>query len=105
MVVRIDGLADVVQKGRQQEFLVVGECIAGVVEDLEAVVEGVPLGMPLGILLHVFQRQEQALIDAEAVGLLRGLGDGRLDVEPWILDRHELLKLGDAGPLDRFARD
>ena len=33
-------------------------CVAGVVEDLQRVVEGFPLRMVLGVLLHALQRQE-----------------------------------------------
>ena len=87
VVVRVDRLAHVVQQRREQELLVVGQRVAGQVEDLQAVIEGVAFGMVLQVLLHVLQRQEQALIDLEAIDLLGGRGDGGFEVEVGILAR------------------
>ena len=47
VVARLDRLADVVQQGREQELLVIRPGLAGDFEDLEAVVEGIPLGVGL----------------------------------------------------------
>ena len=46
-IARLDRLADVVQQGGQLEFLVVGECGPGQLEDLQAVIQGVSLGMDI----------------------------------------------------------
>jgi hypothetical protein len=51
VVGRVDRLADVVKQGGQEELLVVRADFARAFEDLEAVVEGVPLGVVLGVLL------------------------------------------------------
>ena len=59
VIVRVDPLADVVQQGRQQELLVVRPRVARQLEDLQQVIEHVPLGMMLRRLLHVLQRQQQ----------------------------------------------
>ena len=70
VVGRVDRLADVVQERRQQEFLVVGPLVAGQLEDLEAVVEGVPLGVVLRALLHAFEGLEQHPVKLEAVDVV-----------------------------------
>ena len=41
VIVRVDALADVVQQGRQQEFLVVGPAVAGQLEHLQRMIQGV----------------------------------------------------------------
>ena len=46
---RIDGLADVVEQGGQQELFVVRANVARQVEDLKTVVEGVSLGVVPGV--------------------------------------------------------
>ena len=51
VVGRVDGLAHVVKQGGQQELLVVGPLVAGQLEDLKAMVEGITLGMVLRALL------------------------------------------------------
>jgi hypothetical protein len=78
-----------VQQRRQQKLLVIGQRVAGVVEHLQAVIERVPLGMVLEVLLDVLQRQQQALIDLEPIDLLGRLGHGRLHVEIGILARQQ----------------
>ena len=87
VVLRIDRFADVVQKSREQELLVVGKRITGVVEHLEAVIERVPFGMIFEILLHIFQRQKQALIDLKPIELLSRVGHGRFQVQIGIFPR------------------
>ena len=71
---RVDGLADVVQQRGEQKLFVVRQCVAGQVEHLQAVVQRIPFGMVLGILLHVFQRQQQRLEDLKAIELVLHLG-------------------------------
>ena len=73
VVLGIDGQADVVQQGRQQEFLVVGANVSRQVKDLQAVKEGVALGVLFGVLLDLFQRLEPHLVDGETV---EGCGEG-----------------------------
>ena len=51
VVLRVDGLAHVVQQRRQQKLLVVGQPLDGQVIDLQAVVQRVTLGMELGACL------------------------------------------------------
>ena len=70
MVGRVDRLADVVQQRGEQELLVVAPLVAGQLEDLEAVVEGVPLGVILRALLDPFQRLEQEPVQLEAVDVV-----------------------------------
>ena len=45
VVLRVDGLADVVQQGGQQEFLVVRPGLARQLEDLQAVIQRIALGV------------------------------------------------------------
>ena len=75
VAVRVDRLADVVEQGRQQEFLVVGPLAAGQFEDLEAVVERVPLGMPLRVLLHGRKWIKPHLVDRESVDVVGHASD------------------------------
>ena len=72
VIARIDRLADVVQQGRQLKFLVVGQRVAGQLEDLQAVVQRIALGMPLGILLDGFQRHQQHAVHAKAIEMRVG---------------------------------
>ena len=44
-IARLDRLADVVQQGGELEFLVIVKLAVGQLEDLQAVIERVPLGM------------------------------------------------------------
>lgn len=55
------------------------------VEDLQAVVEHVPLGVIFEVLLDVFQRQEQALINLKPIDLLCRVGDSRFQIHIGIL--------------------
>ena len=68
MLAPVDRLAHVVQEGCQQQLLIVGQPFACQLEDLQAVVEHVALGVRFGRLYDVFQRQQQKLIGAEAIG-------------------------------------
>ena len=77
VVVRIDRLADVVQKGRQQQFFVPGAGIAGQFEHLQAVIQRIPFRMPFARLLHLLQRQQQRAVDGETVDDIFGV-DQRL---------------------------
>ena len=81
VLVRIDALADVVQKGGQAEFLVVGQHVRGQREDLQAVIEHVPLGVPPVVLLDLGQRREQVAINAKAV---RAFGQWPLGIVPLV---------------------
>ena len=47
VVVAIDRLADVMHQGRQKELLVVRQFVAGQIEDLQTVIQGVAFGMVL----------------------------------------------------------
>ena len=105
VVAAIDRLAHVVQEGRQEELLIVGQLAPGQLEHLQTVVEGVPLGMIPRVLLHVLQRQQQHLVNLEAVHPALRLQDRLLQRRVGILAGQELLQLGDAGPLDRLAGD
>ena len=67
VVLGIDGQADVVQQGGQQEFLVVGADIARQVKNLQAVKEGVTLGVLLRVLLDLLERLEPHLVDRKPV--------------------------------------
>ncbi len=82
-VLGVDRLAHVVQQGGQEELLVIGPRHARQLEDLEAVIERVPLGVALRVLLDRLERLEPHLVDREPVevvgqrfgpGLIRGLG-------------------------------
>ena len=93
VVLRVDGLADVVQQGGQQELLVVGPRVAGQLEDLQAVKERIALGMIPGVLLDRFQRLQPHLVDGEPVEMIGHRGDaGRL------LARDPSSGRGSAGP-------
>ena len=70
VIVRIDGLADVVQKRGQQKLFIVGLDVAGQVEYLEAMVERIPLGMIFRVLFNRFQRQQSHLVDGEPIEMI-----------------------------------
>ena len=105
VVGRVDGLADVVQQGRQQELLVVRPLFAGQLEDLEAVIERIPFGMILGALLDALQRLEQHPEEQEGVDVVFQPLDLGLEVDLGIFLAQEGLQLGDRGPLDGLAGD
>ena len=70
MVVRIDGLANIVQERGNQEFFVIRPQIACSMEHLQAVIEGIALGVPLGVLLDGCQGFKPHFIDSKAVDVV-----------------------------------
>jgi len=85
VVGRVDRLADVVQEGGQEEFLVVPPPVAGQLEDLEAVVERVSLGVVFRALLDPFERPEQEAVELEAVDVVLDAIDLEIQVDLGIL--------------------
>ena len=102
---RIDGLAHVVQERRQQELLVIGPLGPRQLEDLQAVIERIPLGMIAGTLLDGFERLEQEPVELEAVDVVLEPFDLLFQVRLRVLGTEPVLELGDRGPLDRLAGD
>ena len=105
VVGRVDRLADVVEQRGEEELLVVAPLVAGQLEDLEAVVEGVSFGVVLRPLLHAFERLEQHPVELEAVDVVLDALDLEVEVDVGVLGLERGLQLGDRGPLDRPAGD
>ena len=105
VVGRVDRLAHVVQEGRQQELLVVRPLLPRQLEDLQAVIERIPLGVILGALLHPFQRLEQhpESKNGSIFSSRASTSDSRS--MSGYSSRKQRLQLGDRGPLDRLAGD
>ena len=76
VVGRIDPLADVVQQRRLEELDIVRPAIACQLEDLEQMIENVPLRMVERRLLHVFQRQQKHAVDSVGIDGLQHAIDG-----------------------------
>ena len=87
VVGRVDRLAHVVQQGRQEELLVVRPLLAGQLEDLEAVIEGIALGMVLRALLDAFERLQQHPEEQERVDPVLEPLDLGLEVDLGVLRR------------------
>ena len=77
VILGVDRLADVVQQGRQQELLVIRPGVARQLEDLQAVIERIPLRVIPGVLLHRLQRFQPHLVDREPVEVIGHRGDAR----------------------------
>ncbi len=115
VVVRINRLADVVQQGGQEEFLIIRPGFAGEGKDLKAMKECIALGMISGVLLDVMQWHQTHLVQGESFDMVAhptwsaarlglrsvlGLeaGEGRLIASQ---DEHLLADLGVAGQIAR----
>ena len=109
VVSRIDSLADIVQQGRQEKFLIIGPGVAGQLEDLQQMILHVPLGVMLRRLLHVLQRQQQPAEEAVRVETflrLLTLPAGQIvEIDVGIFALEHLLQLADRRPFDCFAGD
>ena len=67
MIQRINRFADVMQQRCQQELLVVWRLMLRELKDLQAVVQGISLGVDRLPLLNARQRREQHPVDVEPV--------------------------------------
>ncbi len=70
VVERIDRLAHIVEQGGGQELLVVRAGRACVFEDLEAVVQRVPLGVPFRVLLDGRERFQTHLVNGKSIDVV-----------------------------------
>ncbi len=85
MVGGVDRLADVVQQRGQQELLVPRLLVAGQLEHLQAVVQGVALGVVRRALLHVLQRLQQQAVQLEPVDAVFQPLDVGVEVDAGVL--------------------
>ncbi len=105
VVGRVDGLADVVEQGGEQEFLVVTSLVTRQLEHLERVVERVAFGVILGTLLDAFERLQEHPVELEAVDLILDPLDLEIEVDLGVFELEGVLELGDRGSFDRLAGD
>src|SRR5690606_4945465 len=93
------------QQRRRQEFLIVRRFVLCSIEYLQAVIQNVALRVILKTLLHVFERKQQGFVNLKPIHLLADLRQLRIEIEIRIFASHKLFELGNAGPLDSFARN
>ena len=87
------------------KFLIVRQFFPGQREDLQRVIQGIPLGMKLPALGHPRQWQQQRSIDREAIDPLGLFQQLAFQFARRGLPRQQLLQLGNRTPLDRPPGD
>ncbi len=105
VVARVNALADIMQEGGRQEFLVVRPAFASQLEHLERVIEHVTFGMMLCGLANVF-RAARGADERPRVDRRRRFGSLQVvEIDVGIFFGEQFLQLADRSPLDRFAGD